>query len=77
MSKRSLVASPATIVGRASVVELKFINRDARPRVTTLMVAREGCADIALWYGGFHAGDRYSVYVNDIQQKLGINGELL
>jgi hypothetical protein len=59
------------------VVELKFINRDARPRVTELSVARGGCADICLWYGAFHAGDRYSVYINDVQQKLGINGELL
>ena len=59
------------------IVELKFVNYDATPCVTTLPVTLEACRPICEWYGGFHAGDDYLVYIDNVQQKLGINGELL
>lgn len=58
------------------IVTLEFNNKDATPKITTFGVEDKACADIALWYGGFHAGDHYTVKVDGQIMKQGPNGEI-
>ena len=57
------------------IVTLVFDNRTAEERIE-LKVDRSAAAPIMDWYGAFYAGDDYDVYVNNVRQCLGINGEL-
>lgn len=57
------------------LVVLQFKNRTARTE-NSFTVEREACASICDWYGGFHAGDKYTVRVDGTIQKLGVNGEI-
>lgn len=58
------------------IVELKFVNVDASPKTTALMVDEEAIAPIMDWYGAFYAGDRYAVYRDGERLNKGLNGEL-
>lgn len=60
-----------------TTVKLRFVNKDATPKVSLVEATTGCCPDIALWYGAFHAGDDYEVYIDGVKQKLGINGELI
>ena len=59
------------------MIELKFVNRDARPKTTTVRCDPASIAPIMAWYGAYFAGDRYAVYADG--EKLGKdqNGELV
>lgn len=59
------------------MIELKFVNSDARPKTVTLQVATNSIAPIMAWYGAFHAGDRYAVYADGVKLAKDHNGELV
>ena len=58
------------------IVKLKFVNRDATPRIEEMRVEQSAVSRIMDWYGAYYAGDDYDVYINNRLQNLGINGEL-
>jgi len=58
------------------MVELKFVNSDARPKETVLHVAPASIAPIMAWYGAYYAGDRYAVYADGEKLPKDKNGEL-
>lgn len=58
------------------IVKLKFVNRDATPRIEEMRVEQSAVSRIMDWYGAYYAGDDYDVYINNRPQNLGINGEL-
>ena len=57
--------------------ELKFVNKDARPKTTTLHVSAGSVADIMAWYGAYYAGDRYKVFIDGNKILKDQNGELV
>lgn len=57
-------------------VTLTFRNRDAIPEIAEMRVDRSATADIARWYGGFHAGDDYDVLIDGEIVEKTINGEI-
>lgn len=59
------------------MIELKFVNSDARPKVTTVRCDTASIASIMAWYGAFFAGDRYAVYADDLKLPKDQNGELV
>lgn len=59
----------------AMAKELKFVNSDAKPKVSTVFCTEDSVALIMVWYGAFHAGDRYSVRYGDAVVKKDHNGE--
>lgn len=59
------------------MVELKFINSDAAPKVTTIGCDPNSIAPIMAWYGAFYAGDRYAVFADGEQLAKDQNGELV
>lgn len=59
------------------MVELKFVNSDARPKTTVLQVSANSIAPIMSWYGAFFAGDRYAVYADGEKLPKDQNGELV
>ncbi len=58
------------------MVELKFVNSDARPKVATVRCDTTSIALIMAWYGSHFAGDRYAVYADDVKLPKDRNGEL-
>ena len=46
------------------MIELKFVNSDARPKIATIRCDTASMAQIMAWYGAYHAGDRYTVYAD-------------
>ena len=56
---------------------LRFINKDAKPKETVLEVSEGSVEPIMTWYGAYHAGDRYTVYLDDKELSKDENGELL
>jgi len=58
------------------LVELKFVNSDARPKTTTLQVSTASIAPIMARYGAYYAGDRYAVYADGEKMPKDQNGEL-
>lgn len=58
------------------MVELKFVNSDARPKTTVLQVSTASIAPIMAWYGAYYAGDRYAVYADGEKMPKDQNGEL-
>ena len=60
----------------SKLVELKFVNSDARPKTTVLQVSTASIAPIMAWYGAYYAGDRYAVYADGEKMPKDQNGEL-
>lgn len=60
-----------------AMAELKFVNSDARPKVTALHVSVDSIAPIMAWYGAYYAGDRYAVFANGRRLPKDQNGELI
>ncbi|NRA31078.1 MAG: hypothetical protein HRU11_12560 [Parvularculaceae bacterium] len=59
-----------------NTVEMKFTNSDARPKVETVTVASKDADKVARWYGGFFAGDRYSIHINGEKVEKSPDGEI-
>lgn len=59
------------------MVELKFVNSDAKPKVSAIRCDSASIGQIMSWYGAFYAGDRYAVYADDAKLAKDQNGELL
>ena len=59
------------------MIELKFVNSDARPKTTVLHVSEGSIAPIMSWYGAFYAGDRYVVYADGVKVAKDRNGEII
>lgn len=59
------------------MIELKFVNSDAKPKTATIQCSAASMGQIMAWYGAYYAGDRYAVYADG--EKLGKdqNGELV
>lgn len=57
------------------MIELKFVNSDARPKVTTIRCDTASIAPIMAWYNSFFAGDRYAVFADDQKLEKDCNGE--
>jgi hypothetical protein len=58
------------------MIELKFVNSDAKPKVTTVRCDTASIPSIMAWYGAYFAGDRYAVYADDLKLPKDQNGEL-
>jgi hypothetical protein len=58
------------------MVELKFVNSDAKPKVSTVRCDTASIASVMAWYGAYFAGDRYAVYADDVKLPKDQNGEL-
>lgn len=61
----------------ADIVDLKFVNNDAKPKITEMSISLGGVADVMVWYGAYYAGDRYSVFINGAKVQKDHNGELV
>lgn len=59
------------------MVELKFVNCDARPKTIALQVETAAIPHIMAWYGAYFAGDRYAVFVDGEKVEKDQNGEPL
>jgi hypothetical protein len=59
------------------IVELQFINSDARPKTVTLHVSKASIEPIMAWYGAYYSGDRYRVCVDGVRVEKDQNGELI
>jgi len=59
------------------MVELKFVNSDARPKIATVRCDSASIAPIMAWYGSFFAGDRYAVFVDGDKVEKDRNGEIV
>ncbi len=59
------------------MVELKFTNSDATPKVATVRCDAANIPLIMQWYGAFYAGDRYSVHADGVRLFKDHNGELI
>jgi len=59
------------------MIELKFVNSDAKPKVSTVRCDTASMGQIMAWYGSYFAGDRYAVYADDQKLAKDHNGELL
>ena len=59
------------------MIELRFVNSDATPKVATVRCDIASIAPIMAWYGAFYAGDRYAVYADDQKLSKDRNGELV
>ena len=57
------------------MVELKFVNSDAKPKTTTIRCDTASIAPIMAWYGAYYAGDRYAVFADDQKLVKDHNGE--
>lgn len=58
------------------MIELKFVNSDATPKVASVRCDTASIAPIMAWYGAFYAGDRYAVFADDVKLAKDRNGEL-
>ncbi|MBB4616931.1 hypothetical protein [Sphingomonas abaci] len=58
------------------IVELKFVNSDARPKEAVVHCQRASIAPIMAWYGAYYAGDRYAVFSDGHKLTKDRNGEL-
>lgn len=59
----------------SQIVTLVFNNAETKPRSTVLRVAADAVPHVMLWYGGFHAGDRYTVTIDGRNVPMDQNGE--
>lgn len=62
---------------REANVELRFVNSDAKPKMTTIQCDGSSIAPIMAWYGAYYAGDRYAVFADGQKLEKGHNGELI
>lgn len=60
-----------------STRELLFVNKDAKPKKTLLLVDAPSIAPIMAWYGAYYSGDRYKVTVDGQRVHMDHNGELV
>lgn len=58
------------------MIELKFVNSDAKPKTSTVRCDTASMAQIMAWYGAYFAGDRYAVYADGVKLAKDKNGEL-
>ena len=61
----------------ATVREVLFINKDAKPKKTRLLVDEASIEPIMAWYGAYFAGDKYKVTVDGNRVCMDQNGELV
>lgn len=59
------------------MVELQFVNSDAKPKVATIRCDTASIASIMAWYGAYHAGDRYAVFADGEKLAKDRNGDLV
>lgn len=59
------------------MVDLRFVNSDAKPKECVLTVNAESIPSIMAWYGAFFAGDRYAVFADGVKLPKDHNGELI
>jgi hypothetical protein len=59
------------------MVELKFVNSDARPKTIAIRCDTASIAPIMAWYGAFYAGDRYAVFADGEKLPKDQNGEIV
>jgi len=57
------------------ICTLVFSNADATPKNQKLVVHRDAVSIIMAWYGGYYAGDRYTVTVDGRNMPMDQNGE--
>jgi len=57
--------------------ELMFVNSDATPKVSAVHVSLDSVPAIMAWYGGYYAGDRYTVSLDGKRIQKDLNGEVL
>ena len=62
-------------VDKMSFQTLVFSNADAKPRNEKVFCSAGSIACIMQWYGGFFAGDRYTVTVNGRNVCIDGNGD--
>ena len=60
-----------------TIRQLLFKNREATPDEVVLQVSPESIRPIMAWYGGYHAGDTYAVFVDGVEVGMDVNGELV
>lgn len=58
------------------MVEVKFTNRDATPKVAIIKTRKGDVASIVEWYSAFYAGDRYTIHIDGKKVALDYNGRL-
>ncbi len=58
------------------MVDLVFNNADATPKTVKIVCDEASVPRIMRWYGGFHAGDRYTVSVDGRRVRKDQNGEM-
>lgn len=58
------------------MIELKFVNSDARPKAAIVRCDRPSIASIMAWYGAYYAGDRYAVFADGEKVAKDRNGEI-
>jgi hypothetical protein len=59
------------------MIELRFVNSDARPKVATVRCDTASMPQVMAWYGAYFAGDRYAVYADGEKLVKDRNGELV
>lgn len=59
------------------MIELKFVNSDAKPKVATVRCDSTSMPLVMAWYGAYYAGDRYAVYADGEKLAKDQNGELV
>lgn len=59
------------------MIELKFTNSDATPKVSVVHCDEKSIQLVMQWYGAFYAGDRYSVHADGVKLEKDVNGELV
>lgn len=62
---------------KSTLRELKFVNRDARPKECVVHVSAASIGPVMAWYGSYFAGDQYTVFVDGAKVRKDHNGELM
>jgi hypothetical protein len=60
-----------------TIGNLVFKNAKAKPKNISIICAAESVAPIMDWYGGYFAGDRYTVAFNGRNVPMDLDGECL
>lgn len=58
------------------MVEVKFTNRDATPKVAIIKTRKGDVETIVAWYSAFYAGDSYTVHIDGKKAALDRDGRL-
>lgn len=56
--------------------KLEFVNKRSKSASVSMLVEDNAIAEVMKWYGAYHAGDRYTVKVDDVTVRKDRNGEL-